>query len=149
MARTKSTMVKRFGLPGKKPAASLPLVAGAEPAPAKKPRKDRLRWAREVRHFQGAASAKRNVLPKATLEKYIRATADELSAGASIRFSPGAVRALHAVTQEYGTEMLRDAYKVTMNRNSITMSLGDMQVANGFRRAIENSARYAASAVDN
>lgn len=149
MVRVKSMLMKKrwpTGQPKK-----IETEDNADPneaaAAPKKRRKDPKRWSREVRYYQGAKSGRMNVLPAATLSRWVRATANHVASGSSIRCSPGAIAALRSAAQEWGTELMRDANQLTMHRKSVTMNVDDLNLAASMKQKQEDVTRFAASVI--
>ena len=103
-----------------------------EPA-GKKPRKkrrDRKRWAREVKRYQKPLPAAKYV-PFASFKQLVKEIVSDVKPGDKYRLQPRALKLLHEVSVDYLGDLFKDANAIVVNRSGHTLRCNDMKLAVG------------------
>ena len=90
----------------------------AEKKPRKK-RRDRKRWAREVKRYQKPMPAAKYV-PYASFKMLVKEIMSEIKPGDKYRLQPQALKLVHEVSVDYLGELFKDANAIVVNRSGHT-----------------------------
>lgn len=98
-----------------------PKATGA--AKRKTPRKARV--LKEIKTYQCSAAP---LIPKLPFSRVVREIMQKVSLQADLKITPDALSALLESSSCYLTQMFDDAYRITLNRNRMTLKPEDLQI---------------------